>query len=380
MNSKFREFLEKLNKSCVIKYRKTTFIGLLLVAVGVVGIVPSVVLGMPYIAQKFENAKALTNTNDKEVNKEYKIATASESLILDVDNVFVANNIVVNKSKTGYSYLNIVNSADKLVECEIAFNEEDKTSTAKIQFDDKQIPGTELSVGMSVDEAIQVLANKAVTSTYPNYTVEVYLENPVDLILNEGGNGITIEDSSVIKSLTTQTTEIYNSSEQIETLNIKSRSSHVNLHEDILYSFKNINVEFDKNISMQENTDVSLNLNKHLDRLPEVININADSVTINSPYKLANKEININARKSLEFNNLSQDADRLQMIINAKAVRELVYYDSSFRNLNISGSSTPLVDNNGYSLDNDSNVISFGDGKDANIINITNDIDKISLH
>lgn len=379
MNKKIKEFIEKINENSFLRYRRTTLIGGIFITVGIIGFIPSFIFGTPYIAKKFENARALEKKVAKKVSEDYRIAAASDIVKIDMES-FNANNIFIDKSKKGYSYINIVDSMNMEVECEIAFDEKLQMSLVNIKSETLELVETNFNVGMSFDHALQVLANNMVGADVNMYEVELFLDKPVDLIIKNYRSDVFIKDSSVVKSLDSSTEYLnIEGDNKIESLNIKNPATdYLNIDSNIIGSFKNINVDFSQKTTEESFSQVNVSLNKPMQSLPDTININADIVCVNSSYNLANNEFNVIARKELNVQNIYENGEAVKTTINTKSVRELISYREDTI-IDIDNEDNQINFQNPHSLENDTNKILVGTGKNVISINVLNDISKIVI-
>ena len=379
MNKKIKEYLERIKANSNFNYKNTFIIGGVLMAVGTIGFIPSVALGMPYIAEKLEIAdEKSTNSMDKE--KEIKLENLSGNLVIDMLECYPSN-IKVVESQKEYSYIKIENMNYLDIKAEVS-TEKDFTN---ILFEEEYLEGNDLKykVGMSVDEGIQLLADSFVMNNGGGYTIEIGLAKDVNLEVKNYNGELQLDDVSLIKELKVSSTNFWVSEKtEIESLKVISNNDILTLDGQRIGAFNNIDISFEENIS--DRTRVTIVNNNSSWNNVNTIDIKADMVTIDGIPSGISKELNLDIQE-LEIFAYNDELSNKSININTKEVNELIYR-TSIDGAKVNDYELPKVqegenfDPYNYRIwENDSNLIKLGSGEDNININLKSDVQKISI-
>ncbi|MGL4761973.1 MAG: hypothetical protein ACRC6T_12065 [Sarcina sp.] len=306
MRDNMREFLNKVKENSTVKCKSLSFVGGCIVAVGIVGFIPSTILSMPFVV---ESLAAAEKRAEKTVTSTIKLDKIEDVKLLELNTVdgYRLNNVYIDKSEKGYSYINIIAASNVDATASLKLKD-DGILVVDFQSTIKDYEEKKLTKGMSATEVIDVVSNDFIGNANELYNVEVYLDKPLEIDLGEQKDYIEIKDGSMIKSLISGTSNIYfKEKEMLEKLVIDDSRGQFNINTDILNNAKNIEVKGDI---------IYVNGDKSLESTPKSLTLKARSIDVTSDYEIA-ENFNIDAYDTLYLN---RDASA---IINSKSIDEI---------------------------------------------------------
>ncbi|MGL4990816.1 MAG: hypothetical protein ACRC57_06575 [Sarcina sp.] len=382
MEEKLKEILAKIKNNSFIKYNKLSVIGTGVVILGVIGFIPSIIMSVPFIVETAEaTQKKLELSNKKTIN------------IDDIDNVEVLSldtsddenklwNVFIDKSDTGYSYINIISTDQIDVELTVAKEENKLIGKFNSEAKEKGKEKTQIKSGMTTYEAIDTLSNNFIGNQDEIYHIEIYLHKPIDLDLSKHSNHIEVRSTKNVKALTSGTYNVnFKNNERIETLNIIENENFVSLDENTLNSANNINIDFNDLNMYSRGSEVRIQTDGRLKYMPQTININADRVYIESNNKLADS-LNIDAYSSVEINQ-SGDSIRNSFAVNSKGIgviEDYNYNNEMEQEINWKESEVSKMEYNKYFISDKENRFTIGEREGMLEINILNYLENLSIH
>lgn len=379
MEEKLKEILSKIKNNSFVKYNKLSIVGTGVVILGVIGFIPSMIMSVPFIV---ETAEATQKKLEMSIKKTINIDNIDnvEILYLDTDDEYRLGNVFIDKSDTGYSYINVI-STDK-TDVELTLSKEENKLIGKFNSEIKEKEKAQIKNGMTTYEAIDTLSNNFIGNQDEIYHIEIYLHKPIELDLSKQSNHIEVRSTKNIKSLTSGTYNVnFKNNERIETLNIIENKNFVSLDENTLNSAKNINIDFSDSQIYNHGSEVRVQTDTRLRYIPEVINIVADRVHIESNNKLAGA-LNIDAYNSIEINQ-SGNSIRDSFAINSKGIG--VIEDNNYNNhldeeINWNESEVSKMEYNKYFLSDKENRFTVGEREGMLEVNILNYLENLLIY
>lgn len=339
-------------------------LGFIIGLAGIVGATTFGVISMPYAIE--------TNTNAYEKAQEILVENTIDLSEYKEINKLVVNgehqSFTINKSNTGYNYIEYRGTKRYPINIDIEFNDKEKELKldikTKLQDEEKRF-----KKGMSLKNFIDEFLIKEYENNFIwNDSVGIYLTDAVDVEINNISNGLDISDASILKDELVFN-NIYSTDFYLpENHNLKrlivNSEGHVDLNSEDLRGIEEIQVN--ANEFVLSNQDYSKNIEKSEVPAKNIL-INAKDITLNFNDKLAEK-IEISGARDIAIYGNSYI---YPYIINSKNIR---YYE------NMDDMYNGIYDeegNNNIELDN--LFIGRGNSNTATKVNIKTNIERLMI-